>query len=1771
MLSALKIPGYEITEVIHEGLHTNVYRAVSDSTSEKVILKVLKAEYPSLEEITRLKHEHSITQNLNIEGIVKVVRLEQAPYHTLVLEYFGGISLHSFLKLERLSLASFLEIAVQLAKCLVSLHSHKIIHKDIKPSNIIINPESRIVKLTDFSIASRLDQEAQFISAGQLEGTLAYISPEQTGRMNRSVDYRTDFYSLGVTFYQMLAGKLPFYSDDALEIIHCHIAKQAPSLLDCNLDVPLTITAIIEKLMAKNAEDRYQSAAGLLADLERCLDELKNTGKINEFLPGESDRISQLNIPQKLYGREKEVETLLAAFERTSQGESQLFLVAGYSGIGKSSLVHEVHKPIVRERGYFISGKFDQFQRAVPYVSLIQAFQSLMRQLLVEDTTQLKLWKEKLLAALGSNGQVIIDVIPELELIIGTQPPVVELGATERQNRLNQVFCAFVSVFTQKEHPLVIFLDDLQWADIATLKLMQRLMTDSNSQYLLLIAAYRDNEVSPTHPFIVTVEEIQKAGTTVNQVTLQNLNILQVQQLVNDTFNISDNSDVETLHATSLRQPNYSITQELVSLLYQKTLGNPFFLRQLLKTLYQEDLIKYNFSLNCWNWNLQQIQSVGITNLGIVELMASNISKLPADTQSALQLAACIGASFKLDILAAVSEKTVSDIIKSLWAALQPGLILPLNDYNQAPAEHLLLVCDESTQQCYNEKKLEFRFLHDRVQQAAYSLIPDNTKQTTHLKIGNLLLNYFSDDLEAHILDIVNHLNIGINLLSSQLEKEELAKLNLLAGRKAKTANAYHTSVEYLNSGLKFLPDNSWQTYYDLTLNLYVELIESEYLNANYDSLQQLYEIVLANAKNILDTIKVHEVKIQSCNPQFLPQVAIETGINLLKDLGVTLAEQLPKDIDFEKLENLPTIQDAHQIAVLKILNSLTTAAYQTAPDLLVKIVFTMVDICIRYGNSEAAAYSYVSCGLISIIFGDIELGYKYGLLSLKILDKFNAKAFACKVLMVFNSTTRHWKEHTKFTINKFSEAFNIGVETGDIEFACVSSTYFCVYSFLIGEPLLAVDEKYKKYIAYAESVKQEFTSFFLKIWRQLALNLQDTEQTSCYLVGESFNEDELLPILIESNQLYLLLCVYFSKLMLACIFQQSEQAVEYSHLAAKYVSGASGTMMVLQQIFYESLALLQHYPNVSAQEQEEYLATITANQDKMKIWSFHCSANNQHKYDLVEAEKCRILGQDWQAGKLYSSAVELAAENGYIQEQAIASELAGKFYLESGNTKVAKMYLTDAYYAYQQWGATAKVKDLESRYAYLTALKREPRSQITTTTTSTINANKYSSLDSATIIKASQTLSSEIVLSNLLAKLVHLLRENAGAQKICYIAKHGEELFLEAIFTPELDDVQVLQSLPISKCNILPLSLIDYVQRTLTPLVLDNATKAENFNTDVYIESNQPLSISIFPVIHQNNLLGILYLENNLTKAAFTQDRVELLSVIATQAAISLLNARFYTTLEHRVAERTQELHQTQIQLIQSEKMSSLGQLVAGIAHEINNPINFIYGNLTHTHNYTQSLFELLEIYQKNYPNPVEEIIETSKEIDLEYIHSDLPNILSSMKNGAGRIKSIILSLRNFARLDEAENKKVNIHEGLDNTLIILQQKLDKVQVIKEYDNLPEIYCFAGELNQVFLNLLNNAIDAVATNPKNNPIIWIRTTIKENNHIAITIADNGAGIQPEIQSKIFDPFFTTKPVGQGTGLGLSISHQVVQKHQGQLVCSSQLGVGTEFTILLPC
>ncbi|MBO3458900.1 trifunctional serine/threonine-protein kinase/ATP-binding protein/sensor histidine kinase [Aetokthonos hydrillicola Thurmond2011] len=1783
------IPSYQLHEILHEGDDTVVYRATSQVDQQSVILKILKKEYPSLDAITRLKHEYQITQNLDSESVVKVLRLENHETRLAVaFEDFYGQSLKELLSSNKLQLNSFMSIAIQVTRALVSIHTHHIIHKDIKSDNIIINPKTGIVKLTDFSIASQLNKETpQLTNPKQLEGTLAYMSPEQTGRMNRTLDYRSDFYSLGVTFYEMLTGKLPFESDDPLELVYCHIARQPVDIKELNPDVPSAISAIVCKLMAKNAEDRYQTAKGLLADLELCSEQLRTTGKTTGFIPGRLDILSQLLIPQKLYGRETQVNSLLKAFERVSQGSRELILVSGYSGIGKSSVVNEINKPITRAKGFFISGKFDQFQRNIPYAPLIQAFSGLMRQLLTENTTQLEKWRSKILATVGSNGQVIIDVIPQVELIIGKQPQVVQLGAAESQNRFNRVFSEFIRVFTQKEHPLVIFLDDLQWADSATLKLMQLLITDPNSKYLLLIGAYRDNEVTPTHPLIQTVEQITKNNTISHNIILRSLSLKDVSQLVADTFNTSVGK-----------------VQILADLLYNKTGGNPFFLTQLLLVLYQEKLFKFNFKTGLWYWNIEEIQSIGITNKGIVELVASQIENLPQATQEILKLAACIGNQFSLNVLSIVNEKSHATTASELYYALQAGLILPLSDAYRIP---LVFEQQDSVNLTFDAKNVAYKFLHDRVQQAAYSLIPDTQKQSTHLKIGQLLREQTPpESVIENILDIVNQLNFGLNLLTQQFQKDELAELNLLAGKKAKQATAYEAAAKYLNIGLELLSVDSWQKNYVSTLNLYVETTEAEYLTGNFDRANELVNIIVNQANNILDKVKIYEVKMLICTAQKKITEALEIGVEVLKELGVILPIK-PTKLDvisslvetkltllgkpIEKLASLPEMCEPYKLAAMQILLQIVPTASQAGSLLFGLSILAMVRLSVKYGRSPASAYAYTAYGsIISDKLGEFDTGYKFGKLGVDLISNMNANSLKATVHFVFNGTIRFFKDPLQDTIDSCLEGLQSGLEMGNIENAGYCAVIAGCNSLLSGKSLELVDKKLLAYIDLMHKLKLEAIAGAASVFRQTALNLQSRSSNKSALIGEAFDEKTMASDVIKN---YSYKGFYYGcKAILAYLFNDYELAIENALIVEKTHADNAGFLIYIYNNFYYSLSLLALCNDHTYRNNKKYIKQVEFNQQKMKKLAKQAPCNFKHKYELVEAEKARVLGEVQVASNLYDRALAGAKENSYIQDAALINELAAKFYLGLGKEKIAKMYMTEAYYDYIHWGAIAKVKELNERYPHLIIHSENTQdSAIDATKTivtkhyleSGINSNNI--LDLVTVIKALQAISSVIVLDQLLDTLLRIILENAAAQKGCLILVKDNDLFIKAINNTENSSV-IVESTPIADSKDIPVSLVNYVARTREPLVLNDAISEDIAQSDPYIQQHQPKSILCTPIFYQGKFIGILYLENNLATNAFTSDRVTILNLITSQAAISLENSRLYQQAQDnakRLEISLSDLQKMQLQLIQSEKMSALGNLVAGVAHEINNPLGFISGNLSEVKTGLQDIVDHLSLYRSSASDT--KIAAHAKKVDISYLIEDLPNMIQSMEVGCDRIENISTSLRTFSRADKDHQVLFNIHEGIDSAILILKHRLKAndtrpvIDVVKEYGDLPQIHCFPGQLNQVFMNILANAIDALdesnegrsfAEIEENPNRITIRTSVYEQEYVKIQIADNGIGMTEAVKEKIFDSLFTTKGVGKGTGLGLAIARQIiVEKHGGKIDVNSTRGQGTEFIITL--
>ncbi|MEH2049758.1 AAA family ATPase [Nostoc sp.] len=2027
--------GYQVVEQLYFSSRTIVYRGIRDIDLRPVIIKYLKRDYPSFSELLQFRNQYTITKNLDLPGIVQPYSLETyRNSYALVMQDFGGVSLWEYTKVRPLKLSEFLAIAIHLADILNGLYQHRVIHKDIKPANIVIHPETKQVKLIDFSIASLLPRETQEIKNLQvLEGTLAYLSPEQTGRMNRGIDYRSDFYSLGVTFFELLTGQLPFQSNDPMELIHCHIAKQPDQFKIQNSkfkneeEIPKVLCEIVMKLMAKNAEDRYQSALGLKYDLEICLAQLKETGRIESFPIAQRDVCDRFLIPEKLYGRETEVATLLQAFDRISGGSREIMLVAGFSGIGKTAIVNEVHKPIVRQRGYFIKGKFDQFGRNIPFSAFVLALRDLMAQLLTETDAQLEQWQTKILSALGENGQVIIEVIPELERIIGKQSPTPELSGSAAQNRFHLLFQKFIQVLTTPEHPLVIFLDDLQWADSASLDLMQLLMSDTETGYLLLIGAYRDNEVSPGHLLMLALSDIGKTGAVINTIALTSLKPSDLNHLIADTFSCPP-----------------ALAAPLTELVYRKTKGNPFFVTQLLKALYEEGWITFDVEKGYWQGDIAQIQELTLTD-DVVEFMAHQIQKLPTSTQCVLRLAACIGNSFDLATLAIVYEKSPDDTAIDLWKALQEGLILPTSEIYkffqnsgngdsglrtgdwenlmagispppnfeefipspQSPVPSPEASCHQISPRLGESSQLpNYKFLHDRVQQAAYSLIPEEQKQATHLKIGQLLLkNTTLAQQDEKLFEIVNQFNIGKNLISERSQQTELAQLNLQAGRKARAATAYTASFEYLCTGIALLAEERWQTQYQLTLALYEGAAEAAYLSGNLEQMPQFAAVILEHASTLLDTVKVYEIKIQAAQAQHQFLEAVQIALEILQCLGISFPQE-PNESDIAQacvatnsilagrqpldLITLPQMTEPEKIAAIRILANVSSSAYVVAPSLLPFIILEQVNLSIQYGNISYSANGYAYYGLMLCgVIGDIESGYQFAQLAYLLLERLNAKEMKARTYVGVQCSVWHWKQPLQNTLAFLREGYQSGLETGDLESATICAFVYVMHSWFVGKELGDLSQESVAFRSQLTHLKQEGLLSHLTIFQQAILNLIGDASEAWQLTGNAFDQEQMLPILQRSGDQTALCYFYVSKLVLGYTFGKFELAVEAAIAIKNYLGGATGLFLVPVFHTYDSLAHLAIYSEVSEAEQQSIHQRVIANQEKIKKWAGHIPANHLHKYYLVEAERHRVLGNKVEAVEYYDFAISLAQENQYLNEEALANELAARFYLGWGKERLAQDYLLNAYYAYSRWGAKAKVEDLERTYPQLLApiLQQEKIQMmgdvtINPTDNGTLNLNYVTSttsassgvsvaLDLATLLKASQTLSSEIQLEKLLSTLLNVVIENAGADKCVLLLIEKQRLLVEAI-TIAGQSSTVMQSLPLEDSQDLPISLINNVKRTLQPTNIINATTHPLLIGDAYIIREQPKSLLCTPIIHQGKLLGILYLENRLTTGVFTSDRVEILNLLCTQAAIALENARLYQQaqtyaqqLERSLAQQKtlfnvvtqmreslsldaifcavtqnirpifnadrvgiyqfhlesgyesgefiaedvlpefpsalaikiqdhcfgenyatlykqgrfcamadiqtgevldchraileqfniraalvvpimqdnelwgllcihqcnqprhwqaseiqfaqqiaaqmgvalqqtdlllktrqqatqleqtlQHLQQTQLQLVQNEKMSALGSLVAGVAHEINNPVGFIAGNLKPAQDYVQDLFGLINLYQEKLPNPGQDLEDEINAIDLEYIREDLPKLIDSMKLGVNRIHEISTSLRTFSRSDKDYKVPFNLHDGIDSTILILKHRLKShehhpaIEVVRDYGNLPLVECFAGQLNQVFMNLLANAIDALEESHRQRNLaniqaithqIIIQTRLAEyGKQVLIRIADNGIGMTEEVKQRVFDYLFTTKSVGKGTGLGLAIAQQiVVERHGGTLKVDSVLGQGTEFTIMLP-
>jgi PAS domain S-box-containing protein len=1810
------------------------HRRGANGNSDAVLAVLPATEHPTPATLDRLAHEYDLKDELDVAWAVRPLELVRDRGRTmLVLEDPGSEPLERLLG-KPLELGSFLHFAIGITSALGKAHRRGLVHKDIKPANILVNRTSGEVKLTGFGIASRLLRERSAPEPPEtIAGTLAYMAPEQTGRMNRSIDARSDLYALGVTLYQMLTGSLPFTASDPMDWVHCHIARKPVPPAERLETIPAPVSAIILKLLAKTAEDRYQTAAGLERDLWRCLAACEPEHTIDAFPLGQQDTPDRLLIPEKLYGREPEIETLLAAFDRiVRSGAPELVLVSGYSGIGKSAVVNELHKVLVPPRGLFASGKFDQYKRDIPYATLAQAFQSLIRPLLGKSDADLVPWRDALREALGPNGHLMVDLVPELKLIIGDQPPIAELPPQDAQRRFQLVFRRFIGVFARPEHPLALFLDDLQWLDAATLDLLEDLLAQADLQHLMLIGAYRDNEVTAGHPLTRKLDAIKSAGGKVAEITLVPLAREHLGQLITDALRC------ESEHAAPLAQ-----------LVHEKTGGNPFFAIQFLSSLAEEGMLTFDHDAAHWSWVLDRIHAKGYSD-NVVELLVGKVTRLPTETQQALQQLACLGNIAEITTLSIVLGTSEEQVHAALWPSVRQEL-----------AERLVGA---------------YRFVHDRVQEAAYSLIPEKRRGEAHLRIGRLLAARIPPEKrDETIFDIVNQLNRGVALITSRDEREQLAELNLLAGKRAKASTAYASALRYLVSGTTLLPGDSWQRRHKLIFELEMHRAECEFVTGSLAEAEERLAALSTRAATTLQRASVACLRVDLYMTIDQTDRAIAVALDYLRPLGIDWLPHPTEDEarreyeriwsqlgsrKIEELIELPLMTDPETLATVDLLIRVAVPAFFRSSGLFPLATCRAVNLSLEHGNSDASCSAYELFGMFSgPLFGNYDAGFRFGRLGCELVEKKpELKRFQARTLENFGFVIA-WTRHVRAGRDLLRRALDIAHRIGDLTYEGLSCGQLNSNLLFAGDPLVEVQREAESGLEFAQ--KLQFGVIDCWITGQLGLIRSVRGLTAKFGSFDDGRFDELAfeRHLSSNPALALPECWYWIRKLQACFLAGDyAAAVDASSRAQPLLWTSMSLLETAEYHFYGALARAASWDIAAASERQRQSEALVVHHRQLEIWAENCPENFENRAALVGAEIARIEGRALDAERLYEEAIRSARANGFVHNEAIAYELAARFYAARRFEQFAHLYLRNARRCYLSWGADGKVRQLDELYPQL----RED--QVVRGSTSTIGT-PVEHLDLATVVKVSQAVSGEIVLEKLIDTLMRTAMAHAGAEQALLILARGDEQRICAEATTSDDKVFVQLRDDTVTAAVLPASVIHYVLRTRESVIIDDAAAQSSFAADSYIRQHQARSVLCLPLLHQAKLIGVLYLENNLASHVFTPARISALELLASQAAISLENARLYNDLgerearirrlvdsniigimiwdfqgriieanqaildmlgysreelisggmgwaqltpaewasadqdalaqvsatgscrpyekeyfrkdgsrvpiliagalfewkrdegvafvidmtdrkqaEEKLRASEQSLLDAQMELAHVNRVTTTGQLTASIAHEVNQPLAAVIANA---------------------------------EACLRWLDSGTPDLDRARRSArwiiddGNRASEVIRRVRALAKKTEIEKAPLDVNDVVRETIALVQRELTSHQASLRTEFAPTLPTILGDrvqLQQVIINLVMNAIEAMQSIADRPRELVIRSRKDETRHVLISVTDCGVGISSENADRLFNVFFTTK--SSGMGMGLAICRSIIEAHGGRLWATANLPNGATFQFTLP-
>ena len=1459
-----------------DGLLRRIPRRARNADQSALTTELAAHQHPSTTSSDRLIHEYELAEYLEPDWATKPIELVNYEGEIVLLLGDPGGELLSQHLGAPMPIGKFLKFAGGAALAVSKMHQRGLIHKDLKPTNILVNTRDGKVRLTGFGIASRIPRERQPPEPPEfIAGTLAYMAPEQTGRMNRSIDSRSDLYALGITLYEMLTGQLPFSAADAMEWIHCHIARRPSPPADQRSGIPPVISAIIMKLLEKATEDRYQTAVGLARDLQRCLADWEQRQQIDEFPLGQHDVSDRLLIPEKLYGRKRDIDTLLAAFDRVlATGAPELVLVSGYSGIGKSSAVNELHKVLVPPRGLFASGKFDQYKRDVPYATLAQAFQGLVRQLLVQPEAELSKWRNSLLEALGPNGLLIVDLVPELKLIIGAQPPVPELPPQQARARFHLVFRQFIGVFACAEHPLALFLDDLQWLDAATLDLVESLLVQPDLRYLLLIGAYRDNEVDAAHPLIRKLDLIRQDGATTRQVTLGPLARADLNQLVMDC-----------LHCDSRR------VAPLAQLVHEKTGGNPFFSIQFISELVDDALLIFDHANGQWQWDLSRIDAKGYTD-NVVDLMVGKLNRLPIETLETLQLLACIGTSADVALLSMARGIAEDQIHAVLWEARRAELV--------------------------TRSETSYRFVHDRIQEAAYSLVPSEKRAEIHLELGRLLNAHTPPDTrEDAIFEIVSQFDRGVALIVSSGEREQLAELNLVAGRRAKASGAYMSALQYLVSGARLLTDDCWERRHDLIFQMELQRAQCEFLTRDFQAADERLKILSSRAATEVERSAVTCLRVDLYTALDRPDHAVAVCLAYLRTYGVEWSphptnEETRQEYELvwsnlggreiEELIDLPFMCDPASLAMMDVLTKVAAPAIFTDANLFALVIYRIVNISLQNGNSDGSCFAYVSFALTPYArFGDAANGFRFGHLGYELVERRGLRRFQARTYLAYGKMLP-WTQHVRASYEIANRTIDAALKVGDVTYATYSLNLRNAYRLAAGDPLAEVQRDAEGGIEFQRKAGVGLSVVAVAAQLSLIRTLRGLAPKFGSLDGAEFEEVSFEQQLASDPSMAASECWYWvRKLQARFLAGDHVAAVEAASRAQALLWSSAAFFEEAEYHFYAALAHAACCKSASS----PHMDALAAHHRQLAAWAVTCPANFNNRVDLVRAEIARIEGHELLAMRLYERAIKSAHANGFANNEGIANELAAQFHAAQSLETSARAYLREAQLCYQRWGADGKVCQLEMMHPWLR--QHDPVQAVDKTI-----AAWTEHLDFATVVKVSQTLSSEMILEKLIDALMRLAIEHAGAERGVLMLLRERELHQEAEAITAGGGIIVRR--PVEPAAALPDTIIQYVMRTREIVIVDDALAHPIYSADTYVLGRKAKSVLCLPLVNDSKVSGVLYLENNLAGRVFTPNRIAVLKLLTMQAAISLENTYLYTHLTQ--AEKALSISERNLQL---------------------------------------------------------------------------------------------------------------------------------------------------------------------------------------------------------------------------------------------------------------